>query len=151
MNETTDSSIYLEKLEQPSVINQGTATIMEGYWISYGYALNIEININQTISQNNKIELTTKDKNLSVIGTNVSWYSSNKSTYNGAQFIITPEDINKLSNEETLYINLYIGNTVYNMPITSTINTNLKTFGDISYGLAVANNDLLLTTISVDK
>lgn len=151
LNETTDSSIYLEKLEQPSVINQGTATIMEGYWISYGYALNIEININQTISQNNKIELTTKDKNLSVIGTNVSWYSSNKSTYNGAQFIITPEDINKLSNEETLYINLYIGNTVYNMPITSTINTNLKTFGDISYGLAVANNDLLLTTISVDK
>lgn len=74
-------------------------------------------------------------------GVDVNWYSSNKTSYNGFQAIITPEQLINVSGNDKLYARISLGGKIYEAPIKGNINIPIGTLG---FGFKTIDNQVYL-------
>ena len=140
-----DNIVISKKNRQVSSIDSIQGVFKDGYWLPYGYVMNLEVNTGKDIPKGTKMELISKNKEGKVLsvtpGVNVNWYSNNKENYNGFQAIITPEQLINETGTNKLYVRVILDGKVYEAPVSGNVNVAI---GDLNYGFKTINNQIYI-------
>ncbi|WP_055068985.1 immunoglobulin-like domain-containing protein [Clostridium massiliamazoniense] len=140
------NNIIITKAQTYPVVNSGTGLYQSGYWMLYGYIMNIKVDIGKEIPKGTKMQLISKNLDGQVVsvttGVDVNWYSNNKNNYNGFQAIITPKQLVMASTSNKLYIRVNINGKTYEAPVEG--NLNIYGTESLNYGFKTVDNQINL-------